>query len=166
MSRTKDLCAAHRVLSESVVTRSTQQCRLLYHTSHILKLNRKNVKKYFVIRENLETPGGKDCCDFVGRLPRPDMKQIDALKNLVQNFGHDHTIPSSNQRDLLKLRKGSTKREPHVKHFLDTTQIELYERSRNAHTQLNLGQRSFEKCKPWYVCICIDRNTCWCRYHI
>ena len=46
------------------------------------------------------------------------------------------------------------------------TQTELYERLRNDHTQLNLRQRSFEKCKPWYVRICIDRNTCCCRCHV
>ena len=87
------------------------------------------------------------------------MNLINAVKELVQIFCHDHTRPSSNQRDVLKLRKGSTEREPHVKHFLDTTQTKLYERLKNEHTQLNLGQSSFEKCKPWYVCICIDRNT-------
>ena len=94
------------------------------------------------------------------------MKLIDAVKELVQKFWHDHTRPISNQRDVLKLRKGSTECEPHVKHFLDTTQTKLYERFRNEHTQLNLGQRSFEKCKPWYVRICIDRNKCYCRYHV
>ena len=120
------------------------------HTSHVLKLNRKIVKKYYVIRENIETPGWKDCWDFVGRFPRRDMNLIDDVKELVQTFWHDHTRPSSNIKDVLKLRKGSTEREPHFKHFLDTTQIELYERLKNEHTQLNLGQRSFEKCKPWY----------------
>ena len=40
-SRTKDICAACRVLSESVVSKSTQQSHLLSHTSQILKLNRK-----------------------------------------------------------------------------------------------------------------------------
>ena len=49
------------------------------------------------------------------------MKLIDVVKDLVQNLWHDHTRPSSNQRDVLKLRKGSTEREPHVKQFLDTT---------------------------------------------
>ena len=93
------------------------------------------------------------------------MKLVDAINELVHTFWHDHTRLSSNQRDVLKLRKGSTEREPHVKHFLDTTQIELYERFRNEHTQLTMGQWSFEKCKPWYVRICIDRNTCYCRYH-
>ena len=29
-----------------------------------------------------------------------------------------------------------------------------------------MGQRSFEKCKPWYVRINNLRNTCCCRYHV
>ena len=49
-SHTKDPYAARRVLAESVVSKSTRQRRLLSHTSHILKLNRKTIKKYSVIR--------------------------------------------------------------------------------------------------------------------
>ena len=94
------------------------------------------------------------------------MKLIDAIKDLVQKFWHDHTGPSSYQIYVLKLRKGSTECEPHVKHFLDTTQTKIYERFKNEHTHLNLGQRSFEKCKPWYVRICIDQNRFCCRYHV
>ena len=29
-----------------------------------------------------------------------------------------------------------------------------------------MGQRSFKKCKPWYVKINTTHNTCCCRYHI
>ena len=94
------------------------------------------------------------------------MNLIDAVKELVQIFCHDHTRPSSNQRDVLKLRKGSTKCEPRVKHFLDMTPTKIYERFRREHTQLNLAQRSFEKCKPWYIRVCIDQNTCCCIYHV
>ena len=59
--------------------------------------------------------------NFWGYYIHRDMKLIDAVKDLVQNLWHDHTIPSSNQRDVQKLRKGSTECEPHVKQFLDTT---------------------------------------------
>ena len=58
MFRTKYLCATHLVLSKLVVSKSTRKHCLLSHTSHILKLNRKNTKKYYVIRENNETPRG------------------------------------------------------------------------------------------------------------
>src|SRR5713226_4482194 len=94
------------------------------------------------------------------------MKLVDAVKGLVQSFWHDHTRPSSNQKDVLKLRRGSKDREPHIKHLLDITQTKLYEKFRNEHRQLNLGQISFEKCKPWYVRINTLRNTCCCRYHV
>ena len=134
MSHTKYICVAHRVLSDSVVSKSTWQRFLLSHTSQILKLNRKNVQKYSVIGENLQIPGGKDCWAFVSRLPHWEMKLIDAIQVLVQTFWHDHARPSSIQIDVLKLRKGSTEVEPHVKHFLDTMQTELYERFKNEHT--------------------------------
>ena len=52
-SRTKYLCATYCVLSESVVRKSTWKHCLLSHTSHILKLYRKTIKKYSVIRENI-----------------------------------------------------------------------------------------------------------------
>ena len=73
MSHNKYLCAAHHVLLELVVRKSTRQRCLLSHTYHILKLNRKVVKKYSIIRENLQTLGGKYCCAFVDRLPRQDI---------------------------------------------------------------------------------------------
>ena len=94
------------------------------------------------------------------------MKLIDAVKGMVQEFWHDNSRPSSNQKDVLKLRMGSRDREPHIKHFLDMAQTKLYKRFRHEHNELNLGQRSFEKCKPWYVKISTTRNTCCCRYHI
>ena len=60
-SHTKDICVACTVLSGSLVSKYRWQCCLLSHTSHILKLKRKTVKKYSIIRENLQTPSGKYC---------------------------------------------------------------------------------------------------------
>jgi hypothetical protein len=59
---------------------------------------------------------------FSSRLPRFDMKLIEAVKGLVQEYWNDNNIPSSNQKYVVKLRKGSRDREPHIKHFLDMTQ--------------------------------------------
>ena len=57
-SHNKYLCAACHVLLESVVTsKSTWKRYLLSHTSRIIKLNTKTVKKYSIIRENIQTPG-------------------------------------------------------------------------------------------------------------
>ena len=84
------------------------------------------------------------------------------VKGLVQEFWHDNSRPSSNQKDVLKLRRGSRDREPRIKHFLDMTQIELYEIFRHEHNEFNLGQTSFKKSKPWYVKIKTTRNTYCC----
>ena len=59
---------------------------------------------------------------FTGTLPRSDMKLIEAIKGLVQEYWYDNSSPSSNQKDVVKLRKGSRDHEPHIKHFLDMTQ--------------------------------------------
>ena len=53
------------------------------------------------------------------------MKLVDAVKGLVQSFWHDHARPSSNQKDVLKLRRGSKDREPHIKHNTDRTIREI-----------------------------------------
>ena len=59
---------------------------------------------------------------FNGRLPHSDMKLIEVVKGLVQEYWHDKSRPSSNQKDVVKLRKDSRDREPHIKDFLDMTQ--------------------------------------------
>ena len=165
-TRSKDRNAARRVLSQAIVNKNTKLLRFLKPTCKIVNLNVKTLRRYSIRREHLDTTGQTDFWAFIGRLPRRDMKLVDAVKGLVHSFWHDHTRPSSNRKDVLKLRIGSKDREPHIKHLLDITQTELYERFKNEHKELNLGQRSFEKCKPFYVKINTLRNTCCCRYHV
>ena len=80
-------------------------------------------------------------------------------------FWNDNTRHSSNTKDVLKHCRGSRNNEPHVKHYLDMTQTQLFEMFKFSHVELRFGQRSFEKCKPLYVRINTIQNTC-CRYHI
>ena len=94
------------------------------------------------------------------------MKLLEKVKGLVHAFWHDNTRPSSNTTDVLKHFKGSRNHEPHIKHYLDMMQTQLYEMFKVSHLELRLGQRSFEKCKPWYVRINAICNTCCCRYHV
>ena len=73
---------------------------------------------------------------FTGRLTHSNMKLIEVVKELMQEFWHNNSRPFSNQKLVVKLRKGSRDCEPHIKHFLDMTQTKLYERFRRAHTDL------------------------------
>lgn len=68
--------------------------------------------------------------------------------------------------DVLKHLGGSRVHEPHIKHYLDMTQTQIYEMFKDSHPELSLGERYFETCKPWYVRINTIYNTCCCRYHI
>ena len=143
-SRSKYLNAARCVLSQSIMNKSTRAHRLLKPTSKLVGLDTKALHRYCSRREQLNS-GETNAWSFVGRLPCSDMNLIDAVKGLVQEFLHDNCRPSSNQKYVLKLRMGSRDHEPHIKHFLDMTQTELYERFRHEYNELNLGQRSFEK---------------------
>ena len=160
-SHSKDRNATRRVFSQSFVNKSTRALCLLKPTSKLVGLDIKAVRRYCSRREQLDF-GETDVWSFVGRLRCFDMKLIDVVKGLVQEFWRDNSRPSSNQKDVIKLRMGSRDREPHFKQFLDMTQTELYERFRHEHNELDLGQRSFEKCKPWYVKMKTTRNTCCC----
>jgi hypothetical protein len=62
-----------------------------------------------------------DLWDFTHRIPCSDMKLIGVVKELVHMFWHKIPMPSSNQKYLLKLRRGSRDHEPHIKHFLEMT---------------------------------------------
>ena len=93
----------HRILAESIVCRSTRQRRLLKCTSQIVPLNPKTLKKYSVRRDSLDVEGQMETLwAFSGRLPRKDMKIVEAVNGLVKTFWHDNTRPSSNTKDVLK----------------------------------------------------------------
>lgn len=127
----------------------------------------RNSKKFSIRRDSLDIEGQKEkLWAFGGRLPRKDMKLVEAVKGLVQAFWYDNTRHSSNTSDVLKNWKGSRNHELHIKHYLYMTQTQLYEMFTVSHPELRLGQRSFEKSKPWYVRINTIRNTYCCRYHV
>ena len=94
------------------------------------------------------------------------MNLVEAVKGLVHTFWHDNTRPSSNRKDVLKHCMGYMNNEPHVKHYLDMTQTQLFDMFKVSHIELRLEKRSFKKYKHWYVRINTIRNTLFCRYHI
>ena len=119
---------------------------LLKCTSQIVPLHPKTLKKYSVRRDNLDVEGQMETLwAFSGRFPRKDMKLVKAVKGLVHTFWQDNTRHSSYTNDVLKHCRGSRNNEPHVKHYLDMTQTQLFEMFKVSHVELRLGQRSFEK---------------------
>ena len=56
----------------------------------------------------------------------------------------------------------------HAKQILEKTQTEAYLQFKDKNPDIKMGQRTFEKCKPFYVIAprSQDRNTCCCRSHV
>jgi len=113
-----------------------------------MRCNFKTIRKYSHRRDNLDKGGPTYFCAFTSRITHSDMKLIGVVKGLVHDFRHANTRPSSKQKHVLKLRRVTGDREPHIKHFLDITQTQLHEIFKKVHSALNLGQISFHKCKP------------------
>jgi hypothetical protein len=82
---------------------------------------------------------------FIGRILHSDMKLIGEIKVLVYDLSHENTRPCSNQKYVLKLRRGSRDHEPLIKHFLDITQTKLYDIFGTIYSAFNFSQKYFHK---------------------
>lgn len=58
------------------------------------------------------------------------------------------------------------KKNSHPKHFLDTTQSELFEAFKQEFSDVKICQRMFERLCPFFVCINNVRETSYWRNHI
>jgi hypothetical protein len=145
----KDPNSSRRVFSQSIIINIIRKNCFLQQTSHLMKCNIKTLRNYSNRLDILYTNGcPTDLWAFNGRIPHFNMNLIQQIEELLQDLWHANTRPSSNQKDVLKIRRGSRDYEPHIKHFLCITQPQLYERFMIVHSELNLGQIYFHKCKP------------------
>jgi hypothetical protein len=109
----------YHVFLELIVNKTTWQCHLLKHKSYIFKVSAKMLWRYSIKRQILGNLGQKDYWAFICRIPCSNMKLIGVAKGLVQNFWHEHTNPSSNQKEVVMLRRDFICHETHIKYFLD-----------------------------------------------
>jgi hypothetical protein len=86
-----------------------------------MNCNVKTLRKYSHRQDSLNTGGPTYLWAFTGRIPHSDMNLIGAIKGLVHDFWHENARPSSNQKDVLKMRRGYRDHEPHIKHFIYIT---------------------------------------------
>lgn len=90
-------------------------------TIKTLKIGRGTVRRAMVRRERVEDPTKNELWTFSGRLPQKDKEFSEGLKSLIEYFWTNKMLVSPNQRDVIRRRIGSQNRNPHVKHFLDST---------------------------------------------
>ena len=123
---------------DNVVYLNPHQKLFLYIQIHL--------KKNSIRRDNLDVEGKMETLwAFSGRFPCKSMKLVEVVKGLVHMFWHNNTRYSSNTKDVLKHCRGSMNNEPHVKHYLDMTQTQLFEMFKIWHVELRIEKMSFEK---------------------
>ena len=91
-----------------------------------LKIGRGTLRRAMLRRERLEDPTKNELWTFSGRLPRKDKEISEALKSLIGDFWKNKAHVSPNKRDVVRRRISSQNRDPHAKHFLDSTQKQFF----------------------------------------
>lgn len=102
------------------------KAQLMRKTIKILKIGRGTLRRAMLTRERLEDPTKNELRTLSGRLPKKYKKISKALKSLIEDFWKSNTHVSRNQRDVVRRRISSQNCDPHVKHFLDSTQTQFF----------------------------------------
>ena len=73
--------------------------------------------------------------------------------------------PTGNKKDILRERVTAKTYISHAKQLLDKSQTEVYLEFKKKYPEIKIGQRTFEKCKPFFVKAPKeeDRVSCYCR---
>lgn len=94
----------------------------------------------------------------------------DEHKKAAHEFRASPSIsrPTGNKKDVLGQRVSPKVYISHEKQILEKTQTEAYLEFQEKYPDIKMGQRSFERCKPFFVIAPIpqDRNSCCCRIHV
>ncbi|MES9884023.1 MAG: hypothetical protein ABW185_24515 [Sedimenticola sp.] len=112
--------------------------------------------------------GDKSCFQFTERKTRSDCISAEN-KKLIYEFWKSPGIsrPSCNKNEIKRVRLGKNVYSSHALHVLEKTQTECFLDFKSHYPNIQLSQRTFEKCRPYFVQPAREkhRNTCCCRYH-
>ena len=91
-------------------------------------------------------------------------------KKLAYEFwaSPDISRPTGNKKDIVRERVAAKTYMTHEKQLLDKSQTEVYLEFKSKYPEIKIGQRTFEKCKPFFVKPAReeDRVSCCCRTHV
>ncbi|CAG2227048.1 unnamed protein product [Mytilus edulis] len=98
----------------------------------------------------------------------------DALTERTKRIVHDFWLqsnvsrPTNNKNDIKRVRISPNVYSSHSCYILEKTQTEIFLQFKNEYPDEKIGQRAFEKCKPYFVRTAQfkDKVTCCCRQHV
>ncbi|CAG2227095.1 unnamed protein product [Mytilus edulis] len=124
------------------------------------------------IRADLtSTPKSDEGIPFSNRM---DKARSDALTERTKRIVHDFWLqsnvsrPTNNKNDIKRVRISPNVYSSHSCYILEKTQTEVFLQFKNEYPDEKIGQRAFEKCKPYFVRTAQfkDKVTCCCRQHV
>ncbi|CAC5416205.1 unnamed protein product [Mytilus coruscus] len=98
----------------------------------------------------------------------------DALTERTKRIVHDFWLqsnvsrPTNNKNDIKRVRISPNVYSSHSCYILEKTQTEVFLQFKNEYPDEKMGQRAFEKCKPYFVRTAQfkDKVTCCCRQNV
>ena len=157
-----------KILASAINGESVKKAKCVTDLSEKLGIRRRTMAGGKRIRTRILT-SDKSALDYVKRKTRKDSISEDT-KKLAFDFWlqPENSRPANNKNDIKRVRISKSVYSSHGCHILDKTQTEVYLEFKAKFPHIKIGQRSFEKCKPFYLrSACLkDKSTCCCRQHV
>ena len=142
--------------------------RMKTKVSKMLNMNRKRISKASNHRMKV-LKSKKSCWTYTERRTRSDAVPTEHRK-LAHGFwaSPDISRTTPNKKDIVRKRLAPKTYVTHPKQILEKTQTEAFLEFKQKYTQIKMGQRTFESCKPFYIATpkSQDRIPCCCRIHV
>jgi hypothetical protein len=127
--------------------------------------SRKRLYKHRKFRLQIDANGEPSCWTVIYRQPYKD-RPAENVKELACNCWLKEYRVSPHTLDVLQWRIARKQYEEHPKHIFPMTQIELFNKFKEEHKEVNISINTFVQQKPWFSRHIIVRDTRCCRYHV
>ena len=167
--RKNDARAAVQVELGYLVGDNVKKQRLKRKVSRSIGISRKSLGKAHKTRKK-DLSGEVECWTYTERKTRSD-----AISAEYRKLAHDfwasteisQVVPNKNT-GIVRKRLAPKTYVSHPRHILEKTQTEAFLEFKRKYPDVKMGQRFFEKCKPFSVFSPTqrDRVSCCCRVHV
>ncbi|XP_062602228.1 reticulocyte-binding protein homolog 2a-like [Saccostrea cucullata] len=156
------------ILAASVSRPLVQKSRAKVDLARKLGMPVRRISKGVRIRQRV-LHSEESSFEFTKRKTRSD-KLTEEVQKTVYDFWclPENSRHTGNKTDVKRVRIAPKTYCSHAIQILEKTQSELFMSFNQHYPEIKISQRTFEKCKPYFVRSARkkDRTTCCCRYHL
>jgi hypothetical protein len=156
------------ILTASMSGPTVEKCKAKVDLVKKLGVSVRRIPKGQKIRTNI-FHSEQSSYRYTTRKTRSDKLSDDARKTIYDFWcSPEISRQTGNQKDVKRIRVCPKMYYSHAIQILEKTQSEAFLNFQQTHPEIQISQRTFEKCKPYFVRAARikDRTTCCCRYHL